>query len=117
LAESGIYGGWVSHENHSGKDNLVGFIVVRRAADELEVLNLAVAPECRRRGVAGLLLAEAVREGRDLGARSVWLEVRASNEIALKFYNARGFRVAGGRPKYYRNPDDDAVTLTAAIEP
>jgi ribosomal-protein-alanine acetyltransferase len=106
----------VADEISSEAKTLAGFLVVRFAADEMEILNLVVEPGCRRRGVARMLLAEAVREGRDSGARSIWLEVRASNGSAARFYEAMGFRVAGRRPKYYRDPDEDALVLTAAIE-
>jgi ribosomal-protein-alanine acetyltransferase len=107
--------GWVADEIICGQEKLAGFLVVRNAADELEILNLAVAEDCRRRGVARMLLAEAMHEGHPLGARSIWLEVRASNEGATRFYEAMGFRVAGRRPKYYRDPDEDALLLTRAI--
>jgi ribosomal-protein-alanine N-acetyltransferase len=109
--------GWVAEEIGSEPKTLAGFIVVGHAADEMEILSLAVAPAHRRRGVARMLLAEAKREGREAGARTIWLEVRSSNENARRFYEATGFSVAGRRPKYYRNPDEDALTLTATIGP
>jgi ribosomal-protein-alanine acetyltransferase len=108
--------GWVAEESDKEAKRLAGFIVVGHAADEMEILNLAVAGGYRRRGVARMLLAEAMREGGDAGARSIWLEVRASNESARRFYEAAGFRTAGRRAKYYRNPDEDAVRLTAQME-
>lgn len=71
---------------------------------EAELLNLAVDPRLRRRG-AGRALVE-VMEG-----RRVWLEVRASNEAAIRFYRSLGFAVCGVRRRYYRDPDEDAVLM------
>jgi ribosomal-protein-alanine N-acetyltransferase len=76
---------------------------------EAELLNLAVRPEARRRGVGRALLAL-------LGGRKVWLEVRASNEAAIRFYESQGFRVYGLRKAYYRDPDEDAVLMAREAE-
>lgn len=76
---------------------------------EAELLNLAVRPEARRRGVGRALLAL-------LAGRKVWLEVRASNEAAIRFYESQGFRVCGRRKGYYRNPDEDAVLMVREAE-
>lgn len=71
---------------------------------EAELLNLAVHPLARRRGV-GRALVEAA------GARRAWLEVRASNEGAICFYQSLGFHVCGIRHRYYRDPQDDAILM------
>lgn len=76
---------------------------------EAELLNLAVRPEARRRGVGRALLAL-------LAGRKVWLEVRASNEAAIRFYQSQGFRVYGRRKSYYRNPEEDAVLMAREAE-
>jgi ribosomal-protein-alanine N-acetyltransferase len=87
---------------------IAGFIVWREtAADEWEILNLAVEPAQRRQGVGGALLRAALRHCRG----AVYLEVRASNRSARAFYQAAGFRIAGRRPGYYSNPAEDAVLL------
>lgn len=97
-----------------GADGAVaGFIAGQRVLDELHVLWLAVAPAWRRRGVAGALLAAALG---DPPARSVLLEVRASNEDARHFYRALGFDEVGRRRGYY--PDgEDALLLTRGPAP
>jgi ribosomal-protein-alanine N-acetyltransferase len=71
---------------------------------EAELLNLAVHPRARRRGI-GRALVEAA------GARRAWLEVRASNEGAIRFYQALGFTVCGVRRRYYRDPEEDAILM------
>ena len=90
---------------------VVGFVVVRTAADEMEILNLAVAPEARRQGVASALLDAAFEHSRRAGSARVFLEVRESNAAARRFYERRGFHAIGRRTRYYRHPDEDAVLL------
>ena len=85
-----------------------GFIVTRKVAtDEREILNLAVAPELRRKGIAGALLQHCLRgfEG------SVFLEVRQSNKVAIKFYNYHNFQEVSRRANYYQNPEESAIVM------
>ena len=72
---------------------------------------MAVAPEHRRRGLARLLLTELERRLAARGVTSLALEVRPSNEAARALYAALGYRQAGRRPRYYRNPPEDALIL------
>jgi ribosomal-protein-alanine N-acetyltransferase len=90
---------------------VVGILVGRIAADEFEILNLAVGKAFRRRGVATQLVSAALGYARTAGARQAYLEVRASNESGIALYTRMGFRVSGRRPNYYRNPAEDAVLL------
>lgn len=106
LDEAGCRG-WVAQ---TGAET-VGFLVARCAADEAEILNLAVAPESRRRGYATALAQEALREFRGQGVRRVFLEVRASNRAALAFYEGLAFRAVGRRGAYYEKPREDAVCM------
>ncbi|MGC8759450.1 MAG: GNAT family N-acetyltransferase [Bryobacteraceae bacterium] len=76
---------------------------------EAELLNLAVHPEARRRGLGRALLAL-------LAGRKVWLEVRESNQAAIRFYESQGFRVYGRRRQYYRRPVEDAVLMVREAE-
>jgi ribosomal-protein-alanine N-acetyltransferase len=71
---------------------------------EAELLNLAVAERARRQG-AGRALVEAMQ------GRRLWLEVRASNERAIRFYESLGFEKKGLRRNYYRDPAEDAVVM------
>ncbi len=96
---------------------VAGFLVSREIAGvhvshpsgrgEREILNLAVHPSQRRRGVARRLL-----ENELAGARGQWfLEVRESNAGARRFYEALGFRVSGQRKDYYREPPEGAIVM------
>jgi ribosomal-protein-alanine acetyltransferase len=99
--------GWAA-EDAAG---LAGFLVARFAADECEIMNLAVAPRERRRGTGSRLLAAALAVAGERGARRVFLEVRASNLIAQRFYARHGFQSAGRRTDYYVAPPEDALLL------
>ena len=90
---------------------LAGYLIGREAAGSGEVLNLAVAPEFRRRGIGGALLEEGLEAFRRRRAIEVFLEVRESNHSAQALYVARGFRPVGQRAAYYRNPREDALVL------
>lgn len=95
--------------------DVAGFLLGRLAADEFEILNLAVRKVLRRKGIATRLLNCAVEHARAAGARNVFLEVRASNAGAIAFYSRMRFLQCGCRPKYYRDPVEDAVVLVLHI--
>jgi len=89
-------------------ETVTGFVAARRTAPaEAEILNLAVAPECRRRGVATRLMQDCL--ARLPG--TFFLEVRASNQAARSLYLRLGFAPVGLRPRYYDNPVEDAVVM------
>ena len=81
-----------------------GFLLARRAADELEVLQLHVSAAHRRSGIARALLDHAVRA--EAGLARVWLEVRADNAGARAFYEAVGFGREATRTGYYADGTD-----------
>ncbi|HWA59445.1 MAG TPA: ribosomal protein S18-alanine N-acetyltransferase [Gemmatimonadales bacterium] len=91
------------------RDAVVGYLIGRAVAGEGEILNLAVVPEQRRRGLGGRLLEAGLEALTGAGARRVWLEVRESNGGAQALYEARGFTAAGRRSRYYRQPVEDAL--------
>lgn len=90
-----------------------GFILCRVAADEAEVLTLAVAPNVRRMGVGSALLAAAISVAMDAGAAVAFLEVAADNPGAVALYRRDGFRSVGARKAYYSRPGGsvDAIIL------
>ena len=110
-AADGDMAGWCAEESSA----VCGFLVARRVANELEVLNFAVQPEKRRRGFGRALLQEALAWGRTLSADRAFLEVRVSNLAAIRFYERHGFEVTGRRPRYYSAPIEDALVLAAAL--
>jgi [ribosomal protein S18]-alanine N-acetyltransferase len=108
---AGEMAGWVAEEN----SDVAGFLAARRTATDLEILNFAVRVDARRRGLGTSLLREALAWGKTFQAEKAFLEVRASNAAALRFYQLHGFRTAGRRPRYYNAPIEDALLLTADI--
>lgn len=87
-------------------------VMARAAADEGEILTIAVSPEVRGQGIGRQLLDAALRQLVGRGARSVWLEVRPSNHAARAMYRSAGFSAAGLRRGYYRRPPEDALVLS-----
>jgi ribosomal-protein-alanine N-acetyltransferase len=94
-----------------------GYLLARAVAGEGEILNLAVVPGARRRGIGGALLEVGLRQLRNRGAREVFLEVRESNQAARAMYQSRGFRVVGARQRYYRQPVEDALVFRLPLAP
>jgi ribosomal-protein-alanine N-acetyltransferase len=91
---------------------LWGYLIFWVVLDEMHILNLAVAPEHRRRGIARRLLAEGLAQARELGAEIAWLEVRPSNTPARALYASFGFQEVARRPRYYDDTHEDALLLT-----
>lgn len=109
----GAMAGWIAHEDESAV--ITGFLVGRRIASDLEILNLAVRPDARRRGTGTELLHQSFAWGKSFGAASALLEVRVSNLAALRFYQHHGFEVIGRRKQYYVSPVEDALVLRAGL--
>lgn len=85
------------------KPGFAGFILVRRAADEAEILTLAVAKAHHKQGIGKQLLAHQSEILRRYGVRRLFLEVDEGNSAARRLYDQSGFTQAGTRPAYYRN--------------
>lgn len=92
---------------HNG--TVVGFILSRLAADEAEILSIAVAPAHRDKGLAHALLDRHMRRLAGLGVRSLFLEVDENNTAACRLYRRAGFRTVGRRPGYYQQGRDAAA--------
>lgn len=92
-----------------GRGPVEGFIMVRQAGDEGEVLTFAVAGHCRGRGYGTRLLDDALMALRQHGVRAVFLEVAESNDSAITLYRRRGFAQVGERPAYTRQADGSKV--------
>ena len=93
------------------KGTVQGFAVVWLVHDELHVLNVAVAPEARRQGVARAILDRVEAQGREQGARVAMLEVRRGNAPAIALYRSLGYREVGVRPRYYAEDGEDALVM------
>jgi len=83
-----------------------GYICPMLVLDEGQILNLAVHPSCRGRGIGGILLKTALGEFRSRGAVNVYLEVRPTNIAAISLYTRHGFITSGRRKAYYENGED-----------
>ena len=88
-----------------------GYIGSQSVMQESDMMNVAVDPGFRRKGVAEMLILQLVEALAAEGNRSLTLEVRASNAPAICLYEKLGFSTAGRRPNYYRNPKEDALIL------
>ena len=92
-------------------DRVVGYIGTQSRIDETDVMNIAVHPDWRRRGIAQSLIECLVKELKNRGSHALMLEVRASNSSAIALYEKLGFSQVGCRRNYYRNPKEDALIL------
>lgn len=90
---------------------VAGYIGSQTVPDESDMMNVAVHPDYRRRGIAEALVVALCDALREQGSVSLTLEVRASNEPAKALYQKLGFEQVGRRPNYYRNPKEDALIL------
>ena len=90
---------------------LVGYMIISRYVDAWHVMNVAVDPEFRRRGIATALLDALFDLTDDGGRRGYTLEVRVTNEGAIKLYERLGFRARGIRRGYYTDNREDALIM------
>ena len=96
--------------------SLGGMILARVAADEAEILTLAVLPEQRRQSVGSALLGAAMARAGAFGAAAMFLEVAVTNHAARALYAANGFVEAGSRRRYYSD-GTDALILRSTLPP
>ena len=94
---------------------LDGFICYWVLDFEIHLLNFAVHPKCRRKGTGRLLLKHMIKEALSRKLESIWLEVRVSNERAVKLYRDSGFEQMGLRPKYYDDTGEDAFVMRRSL--
>ena len=92
-------------------EQVAGYIGSQTVLDETDMMNVAVHPDYRRRGIAETLILSLVEELKKLDSRCLTLEVRASNDPAISLYKKLGFGEIGRRKNYYRNPREDALIL------
>lgn len=92
-------------------DTVAGYVGSQSVMGEADMMNVAVLPEYRRRGVGRHLVNELIQSLSERGVHSLTLEVRASNESAINLYNSLGFIQVGRRPNYYSAPKEDALIL------
>lgn len=99
-----------------GISRVDGFIICWVILSDMHLLNLAITPEYRRKGLAGVLLEDALADFARQGGGYVSLEVRPSNRAAQALYNSFGFKVVGRRKQYYRSDNEDAIIMALDVE-
>lgn len=98
------------------EDALLGYVGVYCTSDEGEITNVAVAPTARRKGIARALLIELKERLAALGIGRIVLEVRVSNEAAIRLYEQMGFCTLGTRKNFYEKPAEDAYVMVCQFE-
>jgi ribosomal-protein-alanine N-acetyltransferase len=96
---------------------LLGYLIISRYVDAWHVMNLAVAPEHRRKQIAAGLLEQLFAVTAGEGRRGYTLEVRVSNEVAISLYEQAGFKARGVRRGYYTDNREDALIMWRDPEP
>src|SRR5919202_1789527 len=96
---------------------LLGYLIISRYVDAWHVMNVAVAPEHRRRRIAANLLDRLFELTTGEGRRGYTLEVRVSNDVAIRLYEQAGFKPRRVRRGYYTHKREDAVVMWRDPEP
>lgn len=92
-------------------DVVVGYVGSQTVLGETDMMNIAVHPDYRKKGIGTGLILTLIHELKQRGSHSLMLEVRVSNEPAISVYKKLGFAEVGRRNNYYRNPKEDALIL------
>ena len=99
-----------------GDGRICGYAFLMVAADEAELINIAVDLRHRRLGIGSALLSTILETAEKSGVCAVYLEVRMSNISARALYERFGFKLIGTRRNYYKNPTEDAVLMKKSPE-
>lgn len=102
----------VMNDSENQNQLILGFIGLWYMASEIHIINLAVHPDFRHKGIGELLLIHAIDLSVELKAILITLEVRASNLAAQELYSKYGFSERGIRHAYYLDNREDAVIMT-----
>jgi len=95
---------------------VAGYAIAFAVGEDGELLNVAVEPEFRGKGLAGQMVDALLIELSARGVRTAFLEVRESNRAARALYGSRGFTEIGRRKAYYRRPVEDALVMRRVLE-
>lgn len=106
---------WIAEDVREGENHACGFLVAQSNGPEWELENVAVRPEFRRRGLGRELLSALLAAARLQAAERIFLEVRESNDAAIRLYQANGFQLLSRRHAYYLNPPEDALIMVHTL--
>lgn len=100
---------------------VVGFLCGRvvpgtMQGNDGEIYNISISASVRSKGVGSMILEHALVRFREAGCGAVWLEVRESNEIAIRFYERNGFTASGRRRNFYSSPTEDAIVMRLTLD-
>ena len=104
---------WAVQDTQLSK--IVAYAVLYLAGGEGDIANIAVLPSHRKAGIGGSLLDTMLEQSRAEKTEAVYLEVRTSNEPAIRLYVSRGFQIIGKRKNYYKHPREDALLMAKTI--
>ena len=110
---------WLVAEGETGEDGVkpvLGYVGSQSCFEDADVLNVAVVPAARRRGIAAALMTELETRLAPKGVERITLEVRASNVPAIRLYEGLGYTQVGLRKGYYEKPREDALILQKQLK-
>jgi ribosomal-protein-alanine N-acetyltransferase len=96
-------------------DSIAGFSVASLLPPRAELESIAVGLDEQRQGIGSKLLAVLIGELRAAAVSQFLLEVRASNRAGIAFYLAHGWEQSGLRPRYYADPEEDAILMSRSL--
>ena len=103
---------WIATDS-SG--DVVGYGGAKVGGDQADVMTIGVRAHARGQGVGAAILDALLDWSREAGACEIFLDVRPSNDSAIRLYESRGFVEIGRRPRYFRNPVEEAVEMRAPL--
>jgi len=109
VARSAKLVSWPFEDGERPVREVAGYAAVMCAADEGNLVSIGVRPEYRQMGIASELLDICYEMSASRGVASIYLEVRETNEPAIRLYEKEGFAYIGKRPRFYREPEEDAL--------
>jgi len=104
-----------SERTEKNGPTVLGFLILRKMGDDGELLQIAVRSAARRRGVADLLMGAMLQYASENALKSIFLEVRRSNDSAIGLYKKHGFKTVRMRKGYYNSPVEDALIMTRTL--
>lgn len=93
-----------------------GYGGIKTLGDSADIMTIGILPQARRAGLGRMLVKALLEEAVRRGARTVFLEVRESNQGARALYTSEGFREVGRIRRYFHNPLEDAITMLKELE-